>query len=75
MTMMPEAGFSSAFAEIRPRRFANVPDGCTVGVVGEESSDRSVMGRLACRAEAEAQRLLGEESDWRRDGGDGAVKG
>ena len=34
MTMMPEAGFSSAFAEIRPRRFANVPDGCTVGVGG-----------------------------------------
>ena len=28
--MMPDAGFSSAFAEVRSRRFANVPSGCTV---------------------------------------------
>ena len=73
--MMPEAGFSSAFAEIRPRRFANVPDGCTVGMAGGESADLSVLDRFACGAETEAQRLLGEEPDWRCDGGNSTVKG
>ena len=31
MTMMPKDPISAAFATGRPRRFANVPAGCTVG--------------------------------------------
>ena len=31
--MMPDSAFSSAFAEVRGRRFANVPDGCTVSLL------------------------------------------
>lgn len=31
MTMLPDSAISSAFAATRPRRFANLPPGCTVG--------------------------------------------
>lgn len=31
MTLMPDSPFSSAFASVRSRRFANIPAGCKVG--------------------------------------------
>lgn len=34
MTMMPKDPISAAFSTGRPRRFANIPAGCTVGAEG-----------------------------------------
>lgn len=60
MTMLPNSAISSAFAATRPRRFANLPPGCTVAFSKACESDGSELDGNCGGASEEGARLLVE---------------
>ncbi|CBK22086.2 uncharacterized protein [Blastocystis hominis] len=74
MTMLPDSAISSAFAATRPRRFANLPPGCTMDPSWTETAEerakrerdylsKHVIGGLSEESEKEKESAMTKERE------------